>query len=222
MKYDLIIVAKSSRTELIRITQACIDSALPDGTGVNIILIETGPSHEYANVNQTIQYKGSFNYNHALNQGLQCATGDIHILANNDLIFYPGWPKIGQQMIDNGFDSACALSNDPRQRIYEQGDFIYPGYEIGRHIGGWCIFVTRACIEKIGKLDETYDFWYSDNAYADQLQSIGIKHGLFCNVRVDHITSVTLRTIPPREQRKYSFGAKTKYDTNHAMRKGIE
>ena len=211
MIYDLIIIAKSSREELKRITQNCIDSARQDNADLNVIVIETGMGHSYKNVNEIIQYKGTFNYNHALNQGLERATGDVHILANNDLVFYPGWSSIGEQMIDNATPSAAALSQLHIRRGYEQGDFYYLGYDIGVHITGWCLFVTKECIQKIGELDESFEFWYSDNVYADQLIRSGIRHGLYCNVRVDHLTSVTLKTLPPREQRRYSFGAKNKY-----------
>lgn len=207
MKYDLIIVAKSNRPELVRLTTNCIASARRDGADMKVIVVETAPVS--INYDATVlHYEGPFCYNRALNLGLSKAEGDVHILANNDLIFHEGWSVIGQQMKDNGYDSACALSQDPRQRIYERGDHLYPGFTIGYHVGGWCIFITKEGLKAIGgKLDESFEFWYSDNMYAEQIQKAGLKHALFCNVRIDHITSATLRTIPPREQRKYSFRA---------------
>lgn len=211
ISYDLIIVAKSSRDNLKRITQSCIDSARAEGD-MNVILVETsGFEHQYRGVDQTLEYQGAFCYNRALNQGLEKAEGDVHILANNDIIFHPGWSVIGQSMIDAGFPSACVLSQDPRHRSYDRGDFIYPGYRVGYELVGWCIFVTKDCIKELEKLDESYDFWYSDNMYANQLIDHRIKHGLFCNARVDHVTSQTMRTLPPRDQRKFTFSARNKY-----------
>jgi len=114
-------------------------------------------------------------------------------------------------MIDNATPSqGCTLTVAHKTRLRTR-DFYYLGYDIGVHITGWCLFVTKECIQKIGELDESFEFWYSDNVYADQLIRSGIRHGLYCNVRVDHLTSVTLKTLPPREQRRYSFGAKNKY-----------
>ena len=212
ISYDLIIVAKSSREDLKRVTQRCIDTALADGE-INVIVVETsGNIHKYTGVSETVLYSGPFCYNRALNMGLERAKGNVHILANNDLLFHPGWGVMGEQMYINDYHSACALSQDPRQRVYARGDFIYPGYSVGYHIVGWCIFVTKECITKIGKLDESFEFWYSDNMYAEQIQSAGIRHGLFCNVQIDHVTSVTLRTLAPRDQRKYSFNARNKYN----------
>ena len=45
---------------------------------------------------------------------------------------------------------------------------------------------------QIGPLDETYAFWYSDDAYVAQLKRKGIKHYLICNVVVNHYISRTL------------------------------
>lgn len=212
MKYDLIIVTKSSTKKLIEVTQNCINSARADKAKVNIIIVETsGCIVKYDKVDQVIKYEGDFNYNRALNLGLKYAIGDVHILANNDIIFMPGWSKIGDYMQVNGFDSASALSEDYRQLKFRRGDWIYEGYEIGTYVTGWCIFCTRKCIETIGKLDESFDFWYSDNVYADQLIKAKIKHGLFCNVHVNHITSQTLKTISPNWRKKYTYEPVVKY-----------
>lgn len=217
MKYDLIIVSKST-PELKKFTEQTIKTALMDKAEVNVIIIETsGKKVSYPGAT-VVMYEGQFNYNKALNIGLKKATGDIHILANNDLVFHKGWSQIGEQMILNGFDSASALSLDRRQSMFKRGDWIYPGYEIGTHLTGWCIFVTKQCIEKIGSLDESFEFWYSDNVYADQLRAAGLKHGLFCNVQIDHVTSVTVRTISREQQMKYTRDAIRRYTKLMKMR----
>jgi len=204
VKYDLIIVACSSKARLIAMTQRCIDSASQDNADMNVIIVETHPMlHSYPGCN-IISYSGKFNYNKALNIGISHAKGDVFILANNDLIFFPGWSEIGDLMVVNGFESASVISSDHIKKGLQQGDYIYAGYNIGWNLTGWCLFVTRKCIETIGSLDESFQFWHSDNVYADQLKANGIRHGLFCNIRVDHLTSATLRTIPMRLQRRYT------------------
>ena len=217
MKYDLIIVASSSSQKLIDITQRCIDSARQDDCDLNIIVVETFSWHDYERC-QILIYDGEFCYNKALNLGLTKAVGDVYILANNDLYFHKGWSEIGSLMHSNGFESSSALSNVHMKQGILPCDNIYEGYHIGTLLTGWCIFVTRSCIDKIGLLDETYTFWCSDNAYADQLKAQGIRHGLFCNVRVDHLTSATLKTLPVRKQRKYAFGNINKYRQTNAIR----
>lgn len=211
ISYDLIIIAKSSTKALIDITQNCINSARADDADLNIIIMETEAVVPYERVSQTIFYDGDFNYNKALNLGLKYAIGNVHILANNDIIFHPGWSIMGYQMIENSYDSASALSADRRQSGFQRGNYVYDGYSIGKHLTGWCIFITSEAYSKIGKLDESFEFWYSDDIYADQLRAAGLRHGLFCNVQVDHITSCTLSTLTPNLQRRYSVAATKKY-----------
>ena len=203
MTYDLIIVSRSANDRLIQMTQNCIDSACADNT----ILVETGTTVKYSGVDKYVSFEGNFNYNRALNMGLQFANRDIHILANNDLIFHD-YRSIGEDMINNGFDSASAWYKGCQ---FQQGDFVYKGYEIATHVLGWCLFITPYVLYKIGDLDESVDFWYSDNLYADQLKKHGLRHGLFCNVRVDHIGSQTLSTMPMRLKRYYSISQLAKY-----------
>ena len=207
MKYDLIIVVQSKSKYLIDTTQRCIDSARTDGADLNVIVVETFKPYHYEGC-EIVQYSGEFNYNRALNMGIARSKGDVLILANNDILFQPGWSVIGDLMLSNGFDSASAISE--RHRMTRE-DSIYPGFTIGTKLTGWCIFATRHCIDTIGKLDESCEFWGADNVYADQLQKKGLKHGLFCNIQVDHIESATLRTLPTRIQRKYSYGSMKNY-----------
>jgi hypothetical protein len=208
MKYDLIIVSKSDDPELIQMTKNCIDSARQDGAELNIIVIETGKYYQYE-ADLIFEYNGDFNYNRALNKGLTFATGDVHILANNDIIFHEGWSVIGSLMESNGYHSASALSQDSKG--LKRGYYVYEGYEIGKHLTGWCIFMDAFCRETIGPLDESCNFWYSDNLYACQLKASGLKHGIFCNIQVDHITSRTLIKQSSAIQRRYQTGELMKF-----------
>lgn len=221
MTYDIIIVTQSTK-DLIPVTQQCIDTARADTDQINVIIVETGQPYKYSGVDRFIEYNGEFNYNRALNLGLKFAKGDVHILANNDIVFHPGWSKIGEMMRDNGYHSASAKAS--HLTIFQDGDHVYEGYNISTILTGWCLFVDRYCIEQIGKLDETCTFWYSDNLYALQLQDAGIKHALFCNVRVDHICSRTLVKQPSRVQRQYQNGELHKFierQRYYAQRKNI-
>ncbi len=208
ISYDLIIVAKSDNENLVQITKNCIESARKE-CDLNVVVVETGKGYPYDA--EIIKYKGAFNYNRALNIGINGSEADILILANNDIIFHPGWSAIGFLMKEYGFDSASALSNDIRHKGLRNGNFVYPGYEIGRHITGWCIFLTREGYQKIGKLDESVKFWYSDDIYALQLKQAGLKHGLFTGIKIDHMTSQTYKTLNHSKQIEYSMGQKYIY-----------
>jgi glycosyltransferase involved in cell wall biosynthesis len=199
MNYDLIIVSQSS-SNLIQMTQNCIDSALADTKDINVIIVESGQPYKYSGVNKFIEYNGVFNYNRALNIGLKYAKGDVYILANNDLIFKPGWSKIGKLMQLNGYHSASAREGHQK---FPVTDTAYEGYNIGSLLNGWCIFLDKYCLDTIGQLDETCSFWYSDNLYACQLKAAGIKHALFCNCQVDHLVSKTLIKQTSRLKRQF-------------------
>lgn len=200
--YDLIIVTQSS-PGLIEMTEQCIHSARKD-CKLNVIIVETGQPYKYR-ANKIIEYNGQFNYNRALNLGLKHAKNEYQILANNDLIFRPGWSKIGDIMRANNYLSACALSNDDRQIFFKRGNVAYEGYNIGYQLAGWCIFTDKNLWKIIGKLDETHQFWFSDNVYAEQLKKANVKHALICSVTVDHLGSQTLRTKSRDIQRSLTY-----------------
>jgi hypothetical protein len=208
MSYDLIIVSQSSPS-LIPITQQCIDTARVDGADLNIIVVETGQPYKY-DVDKIIEYNGEFNYNRALNLGLKHIKNEIHILANNDIIFQKGWSQIGELMKSNDFHSASAISGHLTQ--FQRGDLVYEGYQVGYILTGWCLFVDDYCLQKIGKLDESVSFWFSDNLYACQIKAEGIRHGLFTGVQIDHMASKTLVRQPSRTQRHYQIGELHKFN----------
>lgn len=214
MKYDLIIPTKTS-PRLIPVTQQTIDTARQDGADINIVLIESGEDYQYSGVDKYLKYEGTFCYNRALNMGLREAVGDVHILANNDIIFHKGWSQIGDLMRLNGYHSASALAGHLIHfnggSWFEEGDHVYEGYKVGYILTGWCLFVDRFCTEKIGLLDETVNFWYSDDLYAAQIKAAGIEHALFCNIRVDHLCSQTLNKEKASYQRNLQIGQLGKF-----------
>jgi len=211
MTYDLIVITASTHPDLIANTQNTIDSCLADKAKVRVIVVETGPEYKYRDADVIVPYKGEFNYNRALNTGLKHRKYQVQILANNDIIFKPGWSKIGDIMKANKYLSASALSNDFRQNHFLRGDYAYEGYFIGFQLTGWCIFCRKELWKLIGPLDERHKFWFSDNAYAEQLEAKGIPHALICSVTVDHLGSRTLKKLDSRTQLLYT----------HAERKNI-
>jgi hypothetical protein len=172
-------------------------------------------------MDKQIIYNGQFNYNRALNIGLGYVKGDVHILANNDIIFHAGWSKIGDLMKANNYHSASAKAW--HLTMFEDGH-VYEGYNVGYVLTGWCLFVDKYCISQIGKLDESVSFWYSDNLYAHQIEEKGIIHAMFTNVRIDHLCSKTLTRQPSRVQRQFQTGELYKYETRrryYATRKKL-
>jgi GT2 family glycosyltransferase len=104
----------------------------------------------------------------------------------------------------NEYLSASALSNATQYRHFKRGAYAYEGYRIGFEMAGWCIFTQKVLWSKINKLDEKHIFWFSDNAYADQLKQKGIKHALICSVQVDHLESQTFKKQDRVTQRRFT------------------
>jgi len=215
MKYDLIMVVASRDKSLVEMTQRAIDSCLADGADVNVIIIETYTKTRYRGVNNYILFTETFNYNRCLNKGLEYRTGDIQILANNDLIFHKGWSEIGDIMRENNIFSASALSNAIQHRYLTKGYNAYKGYDISLFFCGWCIFQHKSIWNKIDRLDEYYEFWYSDNVHAEQLKRVGIEHWLICAVKIDHITSQTLAKTDRKLRQRYTHASKKSLHRNH-------
>jgi len=215
MKYDLIMIVASRDRSLIEMTQRAIDSCLRDNADVNVILVETFRKTRYRGVNKHIMFDGEFNYNRCLNEGLKYREGDIQILANNDLIFEPGWSEIGAIMEANGIISASALSNARGHWGMTKGYQAYKGYTISVFFTGWCIFEHKSVWDKIPKLDESYEFWYSDNVHAAQLEKAEIEHWLICAVTVNHITSQTLVKTDRNLRQKYTRAPQKRLHRNH-------
>lgn len=182
------------------------------------IIVETYPGTKPYNC-ETLFWTKEFNYNACLNFGLEQTNTEYIALCNNDIVFQKDWQKITDVM--NYFEllSASPFSEYSQHRHpYNKGNCIHYGYQIGHELLGWCIVIKRDILQQIKKLDETYSFWCSDNAYADQLIKNDIKHALVCNSIVNHIGGGS-KTINQMPKPKYYEMTIKEYE-KYAQRKG--
>lgn len=195
MNISCIIVACSKSQYHKDITKQAIISS-----GVDCIIVETHNIVPYYEAKMNLLWGKEFNYNACLNFGIIHTETEYIALCNNDLVFTKGWTKIIERMKENNILSASPFSQNKCGHVhgYRFDNSIHFGYQIGHEMLGWCIIVHRDLFSIIGKLDESQKFWCSDNNYADQLKSFGIKHMLDCGVMVNHIGvgSKTLNTLP--------------------------
>jgi len=61
------------------------------------------------------------------------------------------------------------------------------GYGVGREISGWCLLISEQALQKIGLLDESFDFYFADNDYALELRRNNLKHALVFDAKVTHL-----------------------------------
>ena len=208
---DIILVSNGRNQYLRTLTQHTIDTCVMSSSLVNFhfIVVEQVNRVVYRIPNTTtIHYDFEFNYNRCLNLGLKYSTSKYVALCNNDLDFRPYWAENIITSMGDTYLSASPSRYGRRQGVVE-------GYEIAKHINGWCIVINRKLLDYIGKLDEGVKFWYSDDIYADQLKTKGIKHILVNHSLVRHLGSRTLRTGRGKDlmhaQRKNYIEARKKY-----------
>lgn len=208
-----VVIASYSKTEKHRgLTLKAISTAKLCGI-TDIVVVETMPGVEFNGV--TMVYfpdSEKFNYNKALNIGISHCKSKYIALCNNDIVFHKGFENIGVYMFYNSIKSCSPYTLKYRFNRFEKGNHCYYGYRIGYEMCGWCIVIDREILPEIGgKLDETYYFWFSDNAYADQLKKAGIKHAIMCNVFIEHLESQTLKTLPRAQELEYTLEQEKKY-----------
>lgn len=195
MIIDIIILSNGKTPELAEMTQqtinSCRDSELKHEFNV-IVFEQTDIKYSRA---KTINYDCEFHYNKLMNIGIQLTKNEWIVLCNNDLIFHNGWLT---ECMKYDYLSMC-----PNHIKEEKGS--REGYQVGNlgEVKGWCIITNRKIYEQIGKIDESVNFHYSDHVYSDQLRDKGIKHALIQGAYVEHLESITLKTLSETDRIKY-------------------
>lgn len=215
MEIDVILVAYSKSQFHRNLTEKALETLLlsEDNIKINPIVVETYKNSEPFKNALTIQWNGlKFNYNACLNWAIGFCKSKYIALCNNDLEFYKNWATNLIWAMRDEYLSASPYSRTSGLK-YPEGNHFYTGYEIGQILCGWCLFVKKELFNIIGKLDETVDFWYSDNLYAEQLKKSKIKHILVCNSIVNHVNSgsLTINTEPLERKSKLMHGQQKKY-----------
>lgn len=208
---DIIILSCGSSDELRTVTNNAIQSLrsseFSETVNFNILVIESHKEikpYQYPG-SRTIYPKAKFGFHRYVNIGIKSTKSEYVCVCNNDLIFERHWASkmLEQFSKDDTLLSAspyCPITH-PFFEISSPTDVVY-GYEVRKHIAGWCLFVKRDLLSKIGLFDPQYRFWYADNDFANTLQKNSVKHGLVLTSHVMHLGSATLETIDLRDQYK--------------------
>jgi GT2 family glycosyltransferase len=199
IKVDIIILSYANTDELKQTTLNCIESLFASEPAGEIIfetlVIESNKGlqpYQYPGT-KTIYPDVPFGYNKYMNIGISMTNNPYVCLCNNDLIFHFNWAS-ELIAVFNKFPEL--ESANPYCDRFNYVDRIRTGDNIMRrdknlHINGiltgWCIFVKRSIFNKIGLLDEQFNFWYADNDYDMTLRKYGIKHALVKSSLVSHL-----------------------------------
>jgi GT2 family glycosyltransferase len=206
MRVDIIILSDSKNEELMALTQqtvnSCIDSESGNDIEFNIVVIEQNSAVTHTNC-ITRHEAQPFNYNKFMNIGVSMFDAEYVCLCNNDLIFQKNWCSILiDAMQKNDLLSACPLCPEATKEMTQP---IHFGYRNSHEMSGWCIMTNRKLYNIIGKIDESFPFWFADNIYAEQLKRFGVKHAIITGSKVLHIRSKTLNTLAPDKKNDLSI-----------------
>jgi len=152
------------------------------------------------------------------NRGMALASGDIIIFANSDIVVSPKWlsgiirafsnPEIGAVgPVSNNVGSV----NFP-QRVKYQNQKAGQLIEL-RRISGFCVAISRECLDKVGVWDEDF---YPGNFDDDDMSVRIIRNGfrIICtgDVFVHHRLNETYRANPGLELDKTFWDNKRKFE----------
>lgn len=221
MEVDVIFLSYTKDLYYYGLTQRAISSLLKKNSdcSFNIILIETNKNLEeeyfFYNDCRVIIPPEEFNYNKFLNIGLQYCRNQYVIMCNNDIIFGDSSVRnLINTMNENDMHSACPLEPNWHKRKLSEEEYnsqFIEGYEVEKHIVGWCICSDRKMLIENRILDEKFAFWYQDNDYARSLQSLGIKHYLVNSSHVYHEFSASHGLLGDRSD-NLTHGMRTVYE----------
>lgn len=196
---DVVILSKASTPALREMTQRAVDTCVGNaGAPIRVVVIEQVPGVYYDNA-VTLLREDPFSYNQFANQGAASGSAPWIMVANNDLVFEPGWLS---PLLAAGNPVVSPLCpNDKRQRglVVNQR-----GTQIGTHFSGWCFAITRDLWERIGGFDEDFTFWCADDAVVQQVLALGVEPMVVPASRVLHLGSVTHKDEPDPDSRTWA------------------
>lgn len=217
---SLIVLSKTDDETIYNMTKTCFDSFIKSAQKVNktfeIVLVESNKEtsffKDYKNI-KIITPSESFNFHKYLNVGLKNTSAETYVLSNNDVVFDEYWLEELFKVSDchkeiMSFSPYDINSNKLNKDIILNNDFVC-GYEIQKHITGWCIVLKQDVIKKIKALDERFLFYYADFDYALTLIKYNFKHALITKSKVFHLESMSSKTkkvkpfVLPKRTPKY-------------------
>lgn len=208
---DVLIPSYAKSETLKEVTDNCLKSLFESSEKVrfNAVVLEQNEEVEYDVT--TLHYDFPFNYNKVLNYGISKTKSPYIILSNNDVHFHKGFAEALLRVFDMGYLSISPYCPKAHKE-FETGNHIIKGNITGKTLPGWCIAVKRDIFKIIGKLNEDVEFFFSDNAYCEQLNQAGITHALVCNSFVTHLGSKTFDVMDKDFRANMGWGQKVNFN----------
>lgn len=198
--FSLIVLSRTDSQSIHDMNLECINTFIKSANhiavGYEVVLIESNKSANYDYKLPSLKIitpDAAFNFHKFLNIGISNSSGDYYVLSNNDVIFDENWLKevldiAKKNTLIKSFSPFDLKSNKLPLENINNKDYLI-GYEIQKHLTGWCLVAHKSVFNVIKRLDERFKFYYADNDYAMQLQKYNIKHALVTKAKVHHLES---------------------------------
>ena len=207
MIVDVIILTDNTDTVM---TQETIQSLHDSETEhvFRVITVASVRKNRYPNSSGELFIEGPFNYNKALNKGLNYLTNDWVLISNDDVKYERKWFSNMMKVYADRPDIESFSPKDPMLYLRyfnshfsgHQGDY-FESYIVSEAFMGWSVMIKRSALDKILPLDEQFDMYYQDNDFVECLKQQGIKHALVRDSIASHLN--TLFIEKPMELEKF-------------------
>lgn len=170
--------------ELVEMTKLALES-IGDEKPTEIILVDdASPLHPVIEGVTYIRRKTNGRFPKAVNTGLKHTTGDVIVVANNDIIFYPGWLEGLLKGLER-YDIASIRVSDSdgwnTEELFTEND---------RFGSLWAM--SRKVYETIGGLDTDFKLGaFEDLDYYNRAKKAGFDIGKYHGALVEHIGRAT-------------------------------
>lgn len=212
---DVIMLSKGDDHTKRIMTQKAINSILSnDKDEFNIVVVETITGVTYRGCT-VIHPDKQFNYNKFTKIGYKYTSGDYVLFVNNDIIMLRNCTKYLKNALEI---YPCVCPMNPRWPEHSKiRDEYSEGYSIWEpsRFTGWAFMMKRQTIEGLG-IDKLFPNelagWYSDNWITEVLRNNGLKSALVRSAKLEHLQSVTIKSLKKEEKDYYTNGQRTNFD----------
>lgn len=184
MKVSMVIPAYYINEDFVKMTANCLNSMGNEKPDEIIVVDDHSPiEYEFDGVINIRRAKNG-RFPKAVNTGLRASTGDIIIVCNNDITFYPGWLKGLRKVLKTCDIGSIRVTDETGWETHDvvtTGDYFGSIWAMKRHV-----------YETLGGLDTDFTLGaFEDKDYYNRARKAGFTIGKYHGALVEHIGRAT-------------------------------
>lgn len=138
------------------------------------------------------------------NNGFKLAmdsNADVLCICNSDVVFGPEViERCAIVALTQGVAFPHSIQGGPKPRDFDERAIAATKldkiYQVTQGFAGWCFFLSRQCMERVGQFDEQFTLWYQDTDYNIRVRHAGYNPVDVVNVLLHHYESRTIVSMP--------------------------